>query len=66
MFIDEAVIKVIAGRGGDGCLAFRREKFIQMGGPWGGNGGHGASIKFVVDFFSWHTIIVLQTDNRGI
>ena len=59
MFIDEAVIKVIAGRGGDGCLAFRREKFIQMGGPWGGNGGHGASIKFVVDT-GLHTLIDLR------
>ena len=59
MFIDEAVIKVIAGRGGDGCLAFRREKYIQMGGPYGGNGGHGASIKFVVDT-GLHTLIDLR------
>ena len=59
MFIDEAVIKVIAGRGGDGCLAFRREKFIQMGGPWGGNGGHGSNIKFVVDT-GLHTLIDLR------
>lgn len=49
MFIDEAKIKVIAGNGGDGCLAFRREKYIPMGGPFGGNGGNGANIKFVVD-----------------
>ena len=49
MFIDETIIKVIAGRGGDGCLAYRREKFVQMGGPYGGNGGHGSSIKFKVD-----------------
>ena len=49
MFIDEAKIKVIAGNGGDGCLAFRREKYIPMGGPFGGNGGKGADIKFVVD-----------------
>ena len=59
MFIDEAVIKVIAGRGGDGCLAFRREKYVQMGGPYGGNGGHGASIKFVVDT-GLHTLIDLR------
>ena len=59
MFIDEAVIKVIAGRGGDGCLAFRREKYIQMGGPYGGNGGHGSSIKFVVDT-GLHTLIDLH------
>ena len=59
MFIDEAVIKVIAGRGGDGCLAFRREKYVQMGGPYGGNGGHGASIKFQVDT-GLHTLIDLR------
>ena len=59
MFIDEAIIKVIAGRGGDGCLAFRREKFVQMGGPFGGNGGHGSSIKFKVDT-GLHTLIDLR------
>lgn len=59
MFIDEAVIKVIAGRGGDGCLAFRREKYIQMGGPYGGNGGHGSSIVFKVDT-GLHTLIDLR------
>ncbi len=59
MFIDEVVIKVIAGRGGDGCTAFRREKYVQMGGPYGGNGGHGASIKFMVDT-GLHTLIDLR------
>ena len=59
MFIDETIIKVIAGRGGDGCLAFRREKYVQMGGPYGGNGGHGASIKFQVDT-GLHTLIDLR------
>ena len=59
MFIDEAIIKVIAGRGGDGCLAYRREKYIQMGGPYGGNGGHGANIKFMVDT-GLHTLIDLR------
>lgn len=59
MFIDEVVIKVIAGAGGDGCTAFRREKYIEMGGPYGGNGGHGASIKFVVDT-GLHTLIDLH------
>ena len=59
MFIDEVIIKVQAGKGGDGCLAFRREKYIPMGGPYGGNGGHGSNIKFVVDE-GLHTLIDLR------
>ena len=49
MFVDEVIIKVIAGNGGDGCTAFRREKYVSMGGPYGGNGGHGSNIVFKVD-----------------
>lgn len=59
MFIDEVKIKVEAGNGGDGCLAFRREKYVAMGGPYGGNGGHGSNIKFVVDE-GLHTLIDLR------
>lgn len=49
MFIDEVKVEVQAGNGGNGCLAFRREKYIEMGGPFGGNGGNGGDVVFEVD-----------------
>lgn len=49
MFVDEVVIDVLAGTGGNGCMAYRREKFIPMGGPYGGNGGKGSDIIFKAD-----------------
>ena len=49
MFIDESVITVISGKGGDGAATFRREKFVQFGRPDGGDGGKGGDIIFIAD-----------------
>lgn len=49
MFIDAANILVRSGKGGDGCVAFHREKFVAKGGPSGGNGGNGGSVILVAD-----------------
>lgn len=48
-FIDEATIQLIAGKGGNGCMSFRREKYIPFGGPDGGNGGKGGDIYLKAD-----------------
>jgi GTPase len=49
MLIDRVKIHVIAGRGGDGCMSFRREKYVPKGGPDGGDGGNGGSVVLYVD-----------------
>ena len=54
-FIDEAIIEISSGDGGNGCLSFRREKFIPRGGPDGGDGGSGGNINFVANE-SLHTL----------
>ena len=49
MFVDEVKIKVTSGAGGNGIISYRREKYVEFGGPWGGSGGNGGSIIFVGD-----------------
>lgn len=48
-FVDEVTIQVAAGNGGNGCLSFRREKYVEFGGPDGGDGGNGGSVFMVAD-----------------
>ena len=62
-FVDEAVITVFAGPGGNGCVSFRREKFIPLGGPDGGDGGDGGSV-FVVADENINTLIDFRHDRQ--
>ena len=62
-FVDEATIRVQAGNGGHGALSFRREKFIEKGGPDGGDGGHGGSVFLVADA-SINTLVDFRVARR--
>ena len=71
-FIDLAELQVQAGKGGDGIVAFRREKYVPAGGPAGGNGGKGGSVIFVGDEnlqtlldFKYNRIIQAENGKRG-
>lgn len=73
MFVDEAIVELYAGAGGNGCLAFRREKGVPLGGPFGGNGGKGADIIFKVDSglntlldFKYNRIIKGDSGSNGL
>jgi GTPase len=61
MFIDEARIRVKAGDGGNGCMAFRREKFVPKGGPSGGDGGHGGDL-LMSSSLSHNTLVHFRFD----
>jgi GTPase len=68
MFHDEAKIYVKSGDGGDGMISFRREKYVSMGGPDGGDGGHGGSVVFVVNpktnsLVSFHRQVHFRAEN---
>ncbi|MFO7570358.1 MAG: GTPase ObgE [Smithellaceae bacterium] len=64
-FVDEAKIYVKAGHGGQGCVSFRREKFIPKGGPDGGDGGKGGDVIFIADR-SHHTLLDLKYQQHQI
>ena len=63
MFIDVAKIYVRSGKGGDGCVSFRREKYVPLGGPDGGDGGRGGDIVFEVDY-NINTLIDFKYNRR--
>ena len=59
MFVDQAKVRVRGGRGGDGCMSFRREKFVPRGGPDGGDGGDGGDVVIQSDA-ALHTLLDLR------
>ena len=62
-FVDQAKISVQAGRGGNGCVSFRREKYIPKGGPDGGDGGDGGSIILAATT-SLNTLVDFRVNNQ--
>ena len=61
LFVDMVTIKAKAGDGGNGCVSFHREKFVQTGGPDGGDGGRGGDIAFMATQ-RMHTLVHLGGD----
>ncbi|HYA48117.1 MAG TPA: GTPase ObgE [Burkholderiales bacterium] len=72
MFVDQVQVRLKAGRGGDGCVSFRREYKVPRGGPDGGHGGHGGSVVFVSDasvhslaYFRFHPLLRARNGAPG-